>query len=285
MPPKKQEKSSQSVKVSINLGDKKPRKTRGKKKPSQKKLPAPLGINPRQQPFSQQPQYIPLYVNQYPSYAGAGSPSYMNAGIPANPQILAGTSPLLLTNGSAGTSSPLLLTGGSATPTTPTTPTTSLTRMTSNANFNIPQSFYVPTEKPSYPRIDIKKRIEDIQRPKLITQFGEPGLLTDSWRQIPISTIGSSEFEQRRRDLMSGLGITSSERVNYVDPQTGLLVMSDEQGRREGIDYISLPLGGDPEDPYNEMVFQNFTIDDDDADEGFFETNTEPPTLEQINFL
>jgi hypothetical protein len=164
------------------------------------------------------------------------------------------------------------LTAGSATPTTPTTPTTSMTRMTSNARFNIPESFYVPTQKPSYPRIDIKKRIEDIQRPKLITQFGEPG-------------IGSSEFQQRRQDLMAGLGITSSERVNYVDPQTGLLVMSNEQGRREGIDYISLPPGGDPEDPRNEMVFQNFTIDDDDADEGFFETNTEPPTLEQINFL
>jgi hypothetical protein len=263
MPPKKQDKSSQSVKVSINLGDKKPtRKPRGKKKPSQKKLPVPLGINPRQQPFSQQPQYIPLYVNQYPSYAGAGSPSYMNAGIPANPQILAGTS--------VPVSSPLLLTGGSAT--TPTTPTTSLTRMTSNARFNIPESFYIPTQKPNYSRIDIKKRIEDLQRPKLITGNVEPG-------------IGVSEFQQRRQDLMSGLGIPSSERVNYVDPQTGLLVMSEEQGRREGIDYISLPPGGDPEDPYNQIVFQNFTIDDDDADEGFFETNTEPPTLEQINFL
>lgn len=260
MPPKKQDKSSQSVKVSINLGDKKPtRKPRGKRKPSQKKLPAPLGISPRQQPFSQQPQYIPLYVNQYPSYAGAGSPSYMNAGMPANPTLLSSV---------AGTSTaPLLLTNASA-----TTPTTSMTRMTSNARFNVPSSFYIPTEKPNYPRIDIKKRIEDIQRPKLTTQFAEPG-------------IGSSEFQQRRQNLMSGLGIPDSERVNYIDPQTGFPVMSEEQGRREGIDYIILPPGGDPEDPRNEIFIQNFTLDDD-ADEGFFDTVDVDgmPALEEINF-
>lgn len=263
MPPKKQEKSSQSVKVSINLGDKKPtRKPRGKRKPSQKKLPAPLGISPRQQPFSQQPQYIPLYVNQYPSYAGAGSPSYMNAGIPANPQILAGTSNIPST-------APLLLTNASV-----TTPTTAMTRMTSNARFNVPSSFYIPTEKPNYPRIDIKKRIEDIQRPKLTIQNIEP-------------SIGSSEFQQRRQNLMSGLGIPESERVNYVDPQTGLLVMPEEQGRREGIDYIILPPGGNPEDPDNEAQYSNVTIEfPDDADEGFFDTVDVDgmPTLEEINF-
>lgn len=274
MPPKKQEKSSQSVKVSINLGDKKPtRKPRGKRKPSQKKLPGPLGISPsstfgksgakidfRQQPFSQQPQYIPLYVNQYPSYAGAGSPSYMNAGIPANPQILAGTSNIPLT-------APLLLTNGSA-----TTPTTAMTRMTSNARFNVPSSFYIPTEKPNYPRIDIKKRIEDIQRPKLITQSREP-------------SIGSSEFQQRRQNLMSGLGIPDSERVNYINPQTGFPVMSEEQGRREGIDFILLPPGGDPEDPYNEVNLQSFTLADN-KDEGFFNTIDVDgmPRLEEINF-
>lgn len=261
MPPKKQEKSSQSVKVSINLGDKKStRKPRGKRKPSQKKLPGPLGISPRQQPFSQQPQYIPLYVNQYPSYAGAGSPSYMNAGIPANPQILAGTSNIPST-------APLLLTNGSA-----TTPTTAMTRMTSNARFNVPSSFYIPTEKPNYPRIDIKKRIEDIQRPKLTIQNVEP-------------SIGSSEFQQRRQNLMSGLGIPDSERVNYIDPQTGFPVMSEEQGRREGIDFILLPPGGDPEDPRNEINFQNFTMVDDE-DEGFFDTIDVDgmPRLEEINF-
>ena len=261
MPPKKQEKSSQSVKVSINLGDKKPtRKPRGKRKPSQKKLPGPLGISPRQQPFSQQPQYIPLYVNQYPSYAGAGSPSYMNAGMPANPQILAGTSNIPST-------APLLLTNGSA-----TTPTTAMTRMTSNARFNVPSSFYIPTEKPNYPRIDIKKRIEDIQRPKLTTQSREP-------------SIGSSEFQQRRQNLMSGLGILDSERVNYIDPQTGFPVMSEEQGRREGIDFILLPPGGDPEDPYNEVNIQSFTLADDE-DEGFFDTIDVDgmPRLEEINF-
>jgi len=261
MPPKKQEKSSQSVKVSINLGDKKPtRKPRGKRKPSQKKLLGPLGISPRQQPFSQQPQYIPLYVNQYPSYAGAGSPSYMNAGIPANPQILAGTS-------SIPSTAPLLLTNGSA-----TTPTTAMTRMTSNARFNVPSSFYIPTEKPNYPRIDIKKRIEDIQRPKLTTQSREP-------------SIGSSEFQQRRQNLMSGLGIPDSERVNYIDPQTGFPVMSEEQGRREGIDFILLPPGGDPEDPYNEVNLQSFTLADDE-DEGFFDTIDVDgmPRLEEINF-
>lgn len=261
MPPKKQEKSSQSVKVSINLGDKKStRKPRGKRKPSQKKLPGPLGISPRQQPFSQQPQYIPLYVNQYPSYAGAGSPSYMNAGIPANPQILAGTSNIPST-------APLLLTNGSA-----TTPTTAMTRMTSNNRFNVPSSFYIPTEKPNYPRIDIKKRIEDIQRPKLITQSREP-------------SIGSSEFQQRRQNLMSGLGIPDSERVNYIDPQTGFPVMSEEQGRREGIDFILLPPGGDPEDPDNEVNLQSFTLADDE-DEGFFDTIDVDgmPRLEEINF-
>lgn len=263
---KQKEEKSQSVKVSINLGEtKKPKKPRGKRKPSQKKLQSIPMINPRTFPqaqYSQQPQYIPLYVNQYPSYSGMGTPnylSYMNSGIPANPQLLAGTS-----------TAPLLLGSGT------TTPTTSMTRMTSNAKFNIPQSFYVPAEKPNYPRIDIKKRIEDIKRPKLITQD-----------EIP--NIGDEEFEQRRQNLMARLPrIEREERVNYVDPRTGLLVMPEEQGRREGVDYILLPPGGDPEDPYNEIVFQNVIFEyEDDADEGFFDAIEVDgmPVLEQINFV
>lgn len=274
MPPKKQDKSSQSVKVSINLGDKKPtRKPRGKRKPSQKKLPAPLGISPRQQPFSQQPQYIPLYVNQYPSYAGAGSPSYMNAGMPANPQILAGTSNIPST-------APLLLTNASV-----TTPTTAMTRMTSNARFNVPSSFYIPTEKPNYPRIDIKKRIEDIQRPKLTTQNIEP-------------SIGSSEFTKRKENIMT-----------FFDDATGLPIKTEEQGMREGEDYILI--GRDPQEAGNQVEFfdvefirpsrspsvssislqSDFGIDPfyaDDTDEGFFgssnsSSSSSMPSLEQID--
>lgn len=249
MPAKKQkqEKSSQSVKVNINLGEtKKQKKTRGKRKPSQKKLPAPLGIG-RQFPFSQQPQYIPLYVNQYPSYAGAGSPNYMNAGLPANPALLAGTStaPLLLTNGSA------------------TTPTTAMTRMTSNKKFNIPESFYIPTEKPKYPLIDLKKRIEDIARPKLIKNESEPEEI-----------LGREEFEKRREEL-----------VTFFDERSGLPIKSKERGEREGEDYISM--GRDPQEAGDEMEFFNVEfVQDDDADEGFFDTIDVDgmPALEQINF-
>jgi len=228
MPPK--EKSSQNVKINIDLGDKKkPRKPRGKRKASQKKIPSIPMIYPRTFPqaqYSQQPQYVPLYVNQYPSYAGAGSPNYMNSGIPANPQAIAGTSatPLLLGNGNV------------------TTPTTAMTKLTSNAKFNIPKSFYIPTEKPSYPRIDIKKRIEGIQQPKLLTEFGERP-----------STIGSEEFEKRREDI-----ITQFEEIG---------------GRQ-------FPIGRQStNEPYFDEKFQEIVFprkakisryDEDDEDEGFF---------------
>lgn len=226
MPPK--EKSSQNVKINIDLGDKKkPRKPRGKRKASQKKIPSIPMIYPRTFPqaqYSQQPQYIPLYVNQYPSYAGAGLPNYMNAGIPANPQTIAGTSLMTLGDGSA------------------ITPTTAMTKLTSNAKFNIPQSFYIPTEKPSYPKIDIKKRIEGIQQPKLLTEFVERP-----------STIGSEEFEKRREDI-----ITQFEEIG---------------GRQ-------FPIGRQPtNEAYFDEEFQEIKFprkpkisryDEDDEDEGFF---------------
>lgn len=285
MPPKRQEKTSQSVKVSINLGDKKPRKPRGKRKPSQKKLPAPLGISPRQFPFSQQPQYIPLYVNQYPSYAGAGSPNYMNAGMPANPQILAGSSVIPTPSGTG----PLLLTNASM-----TTPTTAMTRMTSNAGFNVPSSFYIPTEKPNYPRIDIKKRIEDIQRPKLITQFAEPG-------------IGSSEFQQRRENILKLTGNYQRPTITEFDEETGLPIKSREHGfadRRQEQAFIDLSgilnlvppnlpsrsssMSLESQSTANMSEIQramNSFYDDDDEDEGFFNVVDVDgmPTLQQVN--
>lgn len=313
MPPKKQEKSSQSVKVSINLGDKKStRKPRGKRKPSQKKLPGPLGISPRQQPFSQQPQYIPLYVNQYPSYAGAGSPSYMNAGIPANPTLLssvAGTSNIPST-------APLLLTNGSA-----TTPTTAMTRMTSNARFNVPSSFYIPTEKPNYPRIDIKKRIEDIQRPKLITQSSEP-------KDEDFQTVGSQEFNRRRENILKLTGNYQRPTITEFNEETGLPIKSREYGfadRRQEQAFIdlsgmlnlvppNLPSRGSSISSLTQSIanmsemqraMNSFYDDDassislqssygidpfyaDDADEGFFgssnsSSSSSMPSLEQID--
>lgn len=119
MPPKKNiEKSpSQSVKININLAEKKKnKKSRGKKRI--KKLPGPLGISPvgmtrPQLPYQTQPQYIPIYLNQYPNYIGTGLPNYMNSGSPSIP---------LLTNAPASS---------------PSIP--ALTNMTTNTQFNMPK--------------------------------------------------------------------------------------------------------------------------------------------------
>jgi hypothetical protein len=280
MPAKKEEKS-QSVKVNINLGEtKKPRKPRGKRKPSQKKLPSVPMTYPRTFPqaqYSQQPQYIPLYVNQYPSFAGAGTLNYMNSGIPANPQLLAGTStaPLLLGNGT-------------------TTPTTAMTRMTSNGKFNIPQSFYVPAEKPNYPRIDIKKRIEDINRPKMITQT-----------EIP--NIGNEEFERRRENILKFTGNYQRPTITEFDEETGLPIKNREYGfadRRQEQAFIDLngilnlvppnsPSRSSSislESQYlatpSEMQRAMDLFQEDDADEGFFSSSNtsvdDMPSLEQI---
>lgn len=242
---KSTEKSSQSVKININLGEKKkPKKARGKRKPRQKKLPESSGISPTgmtraQMPYQTQlqPQYIPMYINQYPNLVGSGLSNYMNSGIPTNPQILSQTLPLLTSGSSAS-------------------PTSTMTKMISNNKFNIPESFYVPTQKPNYPRIDIKKKIEDIQLPKQkLIKFDEK----------PIS-----DFEQRRENL-----------ITFFDDETGLPIKKRERGEKEKEDYMV--------EDEDEMEFFNVEIErqpitgprlqpsstatwnEEDDDEGFFD--------------
>jgi len=248
---KSTEKSSQSVKININLGEKKkPKKARGKRKPKQKKLPEPSGISPvgmtRAQMLYQtqlQPQYIPMYVNQYPNFVGSGLSNYMNSGIPTNPQILSQTLPLL-TSGSS------------------TSPTSTMTKMISNNKFNIPESFYVPTQKPNYPRIDIKKKIKDIELPK--QKLSEQKLI-----EFPMY-----DFKQKRENL-----------ITFFDDETGLPIKKRERGEKEKEDYM---VEGEDEMEFFDVQFENenkrqpitgprlqpsstATWNEEDDNEGFFD--------------
>jgi hypothetical protein len=250
----KSSQSSQSVKININLGEKKkPKKARGKRKPRQKKLTessvlasSTTGMTRAQMPYQTQlqPQYIPMYVNQYPNFVGSGLSNYMNSGIPTNPQILSQTLPLL-TSGSS------------------TSPTSTMTKMISNNKFNIPESFYVPTQKPNYPRIDIKKKVEDIQLPK--QKLPKQNLIEFE----PIS-----DFEQRRENL-----------ITFFDDETGLPIKTRERGEREKEDYM---LEGGDEMEFFDVEIENenkrkpitgqrlqpsstATWNEEDDDEGFFD--------------
>lgn len=283
------ESAKQNVKININLGEKKkPRKPRGKRKPKAKIYPTAVGSfagsgqyrNPAvSRQDIPQSQFLPVYINQYPTSLNPQNAGYMNSGIPNNPQRL-------LTYGS---------------------PTTALTRMNTPANFQrqparrrtnpsgpqIQQYYqdemgnYIPymtqneaiaegyrgmfadpeTEELNFANARFREPRDVDDNASVISDISELSGPPTAYSTMTPSTEYSSDFSslstgERNRTMINQIG------QNRIQPNPNIPRWDEEWNE------------GNEELPMADRIFRQ----EDDEDDGFFSTNGEPPALEEINF-
>lgn len=256
MPPKEKQGAKQDIKININLGEKKkPRKPRGRRKPKAKTLTTPTGSfagsgqyrNPAiSRQDIPQAQFLPVYVNQYPSSLLPQNAGYMNSGIPNNPQRL-------LTYGS---------------------PTTALGRMNTPANYQRQrgrrtgpsgaQQFYRDAETGQFYPVDDSRAM--IQQQHSEDDLYYPYISYDDDAESVVSDLSS----------LSGPASTMTPSTQY---SSDFSTLSTGERQRTMINEIGQNrLQPNPNIPRWD---EEWNEDDDD---GFFSSNSEPPALEEINF-
>ena len=272
MPPKEKQGAKQDIKININLGEKKkPRKPRGRRKPKAKTLTTPTGSfagsgqyrNPAiSRQDIPQAQFLPVYVNQYPSSLLPQNAGYMNSGIPNNPQRL-------LTYGS---------------------PTTALGRMNTPANYQRQrggrtgpsgaqiEQFYQDLDGQFYPYMTFEQaRANDFRG-----MFVDPE--TEEFGAIPRGIAQPRDVDDAE-SVVSDLSTLSGPPSAYSTMTPSTQYSSDfstlSTGERQRTMINEIGQNRLQPNPNIPRWDEEWNEDDDD---GFFSSNSEPPALEEINF-